>query len=202
MHVDVVATGTRVQVVACGATVHTHGTVFSGIKIDIRNGAVVGEEVCGVIKVNIGTPSPSVQVAFAIDEVCASIVGYKVIGAPVVRNFVRDGASTVADVKVGDVAPVKIIIAAFYFIKQVDVVTTGICVEVLFNHRPPLFCEGGFEIVRLGTRAADDHHITDVVRGVGLGSREQGHEQEKAYEKGAGMFHVIKVLVGYKDKNF
>ena len=103
MHVDVVAAGAFVQVVAVAATIQGHCAALRCVKGDAVNYAAVRKVVSCVIEINEVAASVIVEVTVAIHKTIASLARHGVIGAALV-GF-RTGVG-VADVEASDVVPV------------------------------------------------------------------------------------------------
>ncbi|MDY6292485.1 MAG: hypothetical protein SPL78_00080 [Bacteroidales bacterium] len=76
VHIDVVSTGTLVQVVARGCTKGVYATALRRVEGDLADSFHIFHYFRGVVEVDVVTAGIAVQVALLLFEVVAAVIGY------------------------------------------------------------------------------------------------------------------------------
>ncbi|MDY6411806.1 MAG: hypothetical protein SPL28_02275 [Bacteroidales bacterium] len=76
VHIDVVPTGTIVQVVARGCTEGVYATALRRVEGDLADCFRIFHYFRGVVEVDVFTAGIAVQVALLLFEVVAAVIGY------------------------------------------------------------------------------------------------------------------------------
>ena len=120
VHVDEVAVGVSVEVVAARFTELADGAGTGRAEPDVRHGAIVGKSVLGVVEMDVGAAGVAVQVALQFRKVLAAGAGGEMVGPAVVCLAVGHGAALGVDGEVGDIAVVDVVGVDLEPAEQVD----------------------------------------------------------------------------------